>query len=77
MPDELGDESQAVGLSAEVSGHVTGVTSSGFYLQDGSGAFNGVYVYEGSAPTVFKEMKLQSQELFLNIIVLLNYKIQL
>ena len=28
MPDELGNESQAVGMAAQVTGHVTGVTSS-------------------------------------------------
>ena len=54
MPDELGNESQAVGMAAQVTGHVTGVTSSGFYLQDGDGMFDGVYVYEGSAPTVLQ-----------------------
>lgn len=32
-------------------GVVVTVDARGFYLQDGAGAWNGVYVYEGSAPT--------------------------
>ncbi|MBI9066475.1 MAG: lamin tail domain-containing protein [Salinivirgaceae bacterium] len=47
---ENGNDSPYLGQSITTKGVVAAVDSKGLYLQDGEGAWNGVYVYKGSAP---------------------------
>lgn len=51
--DGLEGDSPHKGEQVETSGIVTGVSSSGYYIQDGSGAWNGVWVFDNTnAPAI-------------------------
>jgi len=49
--EDASGDSPSAGQFVKTKGVVTGVTTKGFYIQDGNGAWNGVYVYKPS-PTV-------------------------
>lgn len=47
-----GDASAYVGQTVQTEGVVTAVTSRGFFIQNGTGPWSGIYVYTGSTPDV-------------------------
>jgi hypothetical protein len=50
--EDASGDSPLKGDVVRTKGVVTGVEAKGFYLQDGAGAWNGVYVYQNATPTV-------------------------
>ncbi|MFB6252381.1 MAG: 5'-nucleotidase C-terminal domain-containing protein [Halobellus sp.] len=46
------DASPYAGTNVTTSGTVTAVANEGYYIQNGTGAYSGVYVYTGSQPSV-------------------------
>ncbi|ELZ24344.1 UDP-sugar hydrolase / 5'-nucleotidase [Halosimplex carlsbadense 2-9-1] len=51
-PDGATDASPYAGETVTTAGTVTAVVSEGYYVQNGTGAYSGVYVYTGSQPSV-------------------------
>ncbi|QLH83550.1 5'-nucleotidase C-terminal domain-containing protein [Halosimplex pelagicum] len=51
-PNGTTDASPYAGTNVTTSGTVTSVVSEGYYVQNGTGAYSGVYVYTGNQPTV-------------------------
>jgi len=51
-PNGTSDASPYAGANVTTSGTVTAVVGDGYYIQNGTGAFSGVYVYTGGQPTV-------------------------
>lgn len=49
-----GDQSDMIGAAVTTGGRVTGISSSGFFIQDGDGAWHGIYVYDAGANTVVR-----------------------
>ncbi|WP_436910587.1 5'-nucleotidase C-terminal domain-containing protein [Halosimplex marinum] len=51
-PDGPTDASPYVGENVTTRGTVTAVVAEGYYIQNGTGAYSGVYVYTGGQPSV-------------------------
>ncbi|WP_415381798.1 5'-nucleotidase C-terminal domain-containing protein [Halosimplex sp. TS25] len=51
-PDGPTDASPYAGENVTTSGTVTAVVAEGYYIQNGTGGYSGVYVYTGGQPTV-------------------------
>jgi len=50
------------GQTVTTNGTVTGIRSSGFYMQSGSGAWNGIYVYDSSVnPSIGDELDITAE----------------
>ncbi|MCD6376569.1 MAG: DUF4623 domain-containing protein, partial [Caldisericaceae bacterium] len=61
-PDEQPGPSPYVGQVVQTTGIVTAVTSSGYYLQDAEGAWNGVYVYDKNhSPTRGDQVTIEAE----------------
>jgi len=58
-PGAMGDTSALFGTSVNTDGIVTAVRSNGYYIQDGAGAWNGVFVFDtGNTPSIGDDLSI-------------------